>query len=116
MDLGAPISYLVLAEGTPVLARDGTTTLGAVRRVLAVPEDDIFDGLIIDTADGERFVDAEGVRDLHEHGVILDLDNAHDLHAPTASPAAMAATPDDSVSSPVRDRLRRAWDMISGNY
>lgn len=99
-----------------MFAKDGNTKLGAVKRVLAVPEDDIFDGLILDTPDGDRFVDAEGVRDLHEHGVVLDLDNADDLHAPTDSPAAMAASPDDTVSSPVRDRLRRAWDMVSGNY
>lgn len=116
MDLGAPISYLVLAEGTPVFARDGSTSLGSVRRVLAVPEDDIFDGLILHTPDGDRFVDSEGVRDIHERGVVLDLDSAHDLHAPTPSPAAMEVHPEDTVGSPVRDRLRRAWDMISGNY
>jgi hypothetical protein len=116
MDLGAPISYLVLTEDTPVYARDGTTELGSVKRVLAVPEEDVFDGLLIHTPDGERFVDADGVRDIHEHGVVLDFADGHDLHEPTASPAVMEAGPDDAIGSPVRDRLRRAWNLISGNY
>ncbi len=118
MDLGAPASYLTLAEDTTVLAADGETELGTVARVLALPEDDIFDGLILDTPEGERFVDAEGVREIHEHGVVLDLapGDAGELHAPTANPAAMEAGPEDTTGGPVADRLRRAWDLISGNY
>lgn len=118
MDLGAPISYLVLVEDTPVYASDGQTEIGTVLRVLAVPDDDIFDGLILDTPEGERFVDAEGVRDIHERGVVLDLgpEEAHQLHPPTANAATMEAGPEDTTGGPVADRLRRAWDLISGNY
>ncbi len=118
MDLGAPTSYLALAEGTPVYASDAQTELGAVTRVLAVPDDDIFDGLILETPDGDRFVDADGVRDIHERGVVLDLGpgDAHQLHAPTANAAVMEAGPEDTTGGPVADRLRRAWDLISGNY
>ncbi len=35
-DRGAPISYMVLEEGTPVFSRDGER-IGEVRRVLAAP-------------------------------------------------------------------------------
>jgi hypothetical protein len=49
VDLGAPSSYLELAEGTRVLTSD-RTQLGRVKRVLAVEEKDIFDGLASSTA------------------------------------------------------------------
>jgi hypothetical protein len=120
-DLGDPISYLVLEPGTPVLSADGER-LGKVKRVLAVPDDDIFDGLILDTPDGDRFVDAEHVGRLHERGAVLDLaaGDAHHLPEPTAAPAAMEVTPDDAAGrgagGELGAALRRAWDRISGNY
>jgi hypothetical protein len=120
-DPGAPISYLALAEGTPALSADGER-IGEVKRVLALPEDDIFDGLILDTADGDRFVDAEHVSDLYERAAVLDLraDDAGHLPEPTENPAAMEATPDDVAEDApgyeLRRALRGAWDRISGNY
>lgn len=117
-DLGAPISYLVLAPGTPVLSSDGAS-LGAVKRVLAAEEQDIFDGLILDTPDGDRFVDADHVAELHERGAILDVraEDARHLPEPTAGPAAMSVSPDDAAGGhELGDALRRAWDRISGNY
>jgi hypothetical protein len=48
-DLGAPGSYLTLAEGTRVLSADGRE-LGRVRRVFADPEVDVFDGFVIQPA------------------------------------------------------------------
>lgn len=119
-DLGAPISYLVCREGTSVLSTDGQP-LGEVKRVLAVPDDDIFDGLILDTPDGERFVDADHVRAMHERGVVLDLAgaDAHHLPEPTPAPAVLEATPDDvaeDTGSELGRTLRNAWNKISGNY
>ena len=57
MDLGDPVSYLVLAEGVPVMSSDGQQ-IGTVEHVLAVPEADVFDGVIVDTGDGHCFADA----------------------------------------------------------
>jgi hypothetical protein len=118
---GAPISYLALAEGTPVLDADGDS-VGRVKRVLALPDDDIFDGLLLETPDGERFVDAPHVASLHERAVVLDLGAADARHLPEPSPgpAVMEATPDDvSEDTPgyeLKRALRAAWDRISGNY
>jgi hypothetical protein len=120
-DPGAPISYLALAEGTPALSADGER-IGEVKRVLALPDDDIFDGLILDTADGDRFVDAEHVADLYERAAVLDLraDDVGHLPEPTENPAAMEATPDDVAEDApgyeLRRALRGAWNRISGNY
>ena len=38
------------------------------------------------------------------------------LPEPSANPAAMSATPDDTAESDLERKLRRAWDLISGNY
>jgi uncharacterized protein YrrD len=120
MDLGAPGSYLTLAAGVPVYSSDGQR-LGEVEHVLAEPEKDIFDGIVFDASPlpgGHRFVDAPEVDEIYEHGVVLALDRdaAEHLHQPGPNPAAMSATPDDVTESQLERKLRRAWDMISGNY
>jgi hypothetical protein len=117
MDLGAPGSYMTLTPGVPVLSSDGQR-LGTVAHVLAEPEQDIFDGIVIDTAAGNRFVDAPEVYAIHEGGVVLGIDEAAagGLPEPSANPAAMAAGPDDTAEGELERKLRRAWDLISGNY
>jgi hypothetical protein len=121
-DRGAPLSYLVLAEHTPVYSSDGER-LGEVKRVLADEEADIFDGLIVDTADGDRFVDAPHVDELYERAVVLKLtaDEARrHMPEPTPNPAYMEPTPDDIAGDTTEDtiafKLQRAWARISGNY
>ena len=121
-DLGAPSSYRALAEGTPVYARGGEK-LGAVEHVLADEDTDIFDGLVIDTSvlpGGHRFVDAPQVESIHERGVVLALDSAaaERLPEPSENPATMEAGPndlaDEGTDEDLEDKLRRAWDVISG--
>jgi hypothetical protein len=118
-DSGNPISYQVLEAGTPVCSSDGEV-LGKVAHVLSVPEEDVFDGIVIamhDGPDGHRFADAEDISAIHERAVTLKLDIAacRDLPAPSANPAVMTDDPADS-SSGLSNKLRRAWDLISGNY
>ena len=118
---GAPIAYMVLAEGTRVEGNDGGE-VGTVKRVLADEAADIFDGLILETPDGDRFVDAPHVGDLYERLVVLDISarDASRLPEPTASPATVDLTAEDvaedSAGDKVRDAARRAWDRISGKY
>ncbi len=117
-DRGAPISYLVLQPGTPVVTRDGEP-VGTVKRVLALPEEDVFDGLILDTPGGARFVDAEGVAEIYERAVVLALSagEAEDLPDPEAAPAQLEVDPDTAAGrTTAGDRIRRVWDLISGNY
>jgi uncharacterized protein YrrD len=116
MDLGAPGSYMTLAEGVPVYSSDGRR-LGIVEHVLAEPDKDIFDGIVID-AGGHRFVDAPEVESIHEKGVVLTLDatSAERLPEPGANPATMSVDPDDAVEGELERKLRRAWDVISGRY
>jgi uncharacterized protein YrrD len=110
MDLGNPVSYLVLAHGTAVIAQDGQQ-IGTVEHVLADEEADVFDGVIVHVHGGHRFADAEQIAEIHERGVVLNVDAAA-LPEPSANPAALAADPADTTG----DKLRRAWDYLSGNY
>jgi sporulation protein YlmC with PRC-barrel domain len=75
MDEGLPIAYEVLEKDVPVIASDGTQ-VGTVEHVVAVPERDIFHGLVITTPQhGKRFVEAADVASLHERGVDLRIDS-----------------------------------------
>ena len=118
-DLGAPSSYLAVQPGVPVYSSDGEK-LGEVEHVLAVPDDDIFDGIVLDTSvlpGGHRFVDAPEVAEIYERGVVLSIDAAaaERLPEPSANPGALEVGPGDMVKGG-HEKLRRAWDLISGNY
>src|SRR5258706_207827 len=68
MDLGEPVSYLVVEPGTDVYSADGAR-VGTLQHVLADEENDIFDGIVIDTERGPgalRFADAPDVDELWE--------------------------------------------------
>jgi hypothetical protein len=117
-DLGAPISYLALEEGTAVFAADGEE-VGQVAHVLAAEEEDIFDGIVISHGLGRHtFADAEQVGAIHERGVTLTLTaaEAETLPEPAENPAVMHDDPSESEGSSLSDKLRRAWDLLSGNY
>lgn len=120
MDLGNPASYLVLADGTPVLSSDGHE-LGTVEHVLADADADVFDGVIVDMRAGpgrHRFADADQVDAIYERGVVLSLNAAaaKRLPEPSENPATLAADPNDTTPEGLDDKLRRAWDYLSGNY
>ncbi len=121
-DLGAPTSYFLLEEGTPVYSSDGEQ-LGEVEHLLADTEADIFDGIVVDRSvlpGGHRFVDASQVDRIYERGVVLSLDAAaaQRLPEPSANPAALEVTGEDLVErewdDEIEAKLKRAWDRISG--
>lgn len=70
IDRGAPISYLILNAGTPVYASDDER-IGEVKRVNADESVDIFDGIVVGTSDGDRYVVAADVEGLYERAVVL---------------------------------------------
>jgi uncharacterized protein YrrD len=120
-ELGQPASYLSLGKGAEVYSSDGTK-LGEVEHVLADPEADIFDGIVLDTSvlpGGHRFVDAAQVDEVFERGVLLTVDRAaaESLPEPSENPASMEVTADDVAErdeGELKRKLQRAWDVISG--
>ncbi|HTU95178.1 MAG TPA: PRC-barrel domain-containing protein [Solirubrobacteraceae bacterium] len=120
MDVGQPISYQVLEKGTPVYSADGEK-IGIVGHVLAVEDEDVFDGIVISEhvfSSGHRFADADEIARIGEHGVLLTLDReaSRRLPEPSKNPAVMRDDPAESRADARRDKLRRAWDYVSGNY
>ena len=95
--IGAPQSYLVLKDETPVYDRSGAR-VGVVSHVLADDREDIFHGLIIKTPAGHRFAGADLIDGIYEHAVIV------------AVPAAQL--PEPSEDAKPDSPLRRAWDWL----
>jgi hypothetical protein len=108
MERGAPISYLVLEKGTPVESSDGVS-LGTVRAVQQVPVKDVFDGIVIDTPAGRRFVDGPEVAQIYENLVVLGIDAAEaaELPKPGQNPAAMKLADLSGAGDAARRLMRR---------
>jgi hypothetical protein len=81
MDEGHPISFRVLARGTPVWSSDDQE-IGTVDSVLATDREDIFDGIVVRTSAGRRFVDAPEVARIAEHRVTLSITSAEASQLP----------------------------------
>jgi sporulation protein YlmC with PRC-barrel domain len=104
-DAGLPIAYEALASGTPVHDRDGKQ-VGTIEKVLADEQEDVFDGLVIRTSRGMRFIDAPDVGHIAERRVDLKLTEAEVAEQPeheTGGPVYRADVP----SSRWQDLLRR---------
>ncbi len=82
-DDGPAISYLALRRGTRVRGSDGVE-VGRVRRVQNNEREHIFDGIVVDTRRGRRFIDAPEVAHIAERAVTLTIaaDAVLDLPVP----------------------------------
>ena len=80
-DHGHAIGYKVLRRGTPVRTSDGVE-IGKVRRVQDNAREHLFDGIVIDTRDGRRFVDAPEIGRIFERAVVLTITAAEAADLP----------------------------------
>jgi hypothetical protein len=111
MDEGLPIAYEVLDRGVPVYASGGEL-VGTVDHVVAAPEEDIFHGIVLGGERGKRFVAADQIASLHEHGVDLRIDFAE----ASALPEPEGGAPAWRVNEPgVKPRKwQRFVDLVTG--
>jgi hypothetical protein len=113
-DLGRPVAYTALVDGTPVYDPDGER-IGVVECVLADERHDIFHGIVLHTVPlpgRHLYADADQIVALHERGVVLAA-GREALHEPR-EPERRRVRPDGSaVESPLEARLRRAWDWLT---
>jgi hypothetical protein len=119
MEYGEPTSYAALEEGCEVVSSDGEK-VGTVQHVLADEQEDVFDGIVIDTQlgpGGMHFVDAPQVSECFERAVQLTIPASEvpELPKPTPNPAVMESHGVEDSESPLKAKLHRAWDLISGN-
>jgi hypothetical protein len=80
-DDGPALSYLALPRGVAVHAADGTR-VGTVHRALDNEREHIFDGIVLDTPAGRRFVDAPEVARIAERRVTLTITAAEAAELP----------------------------------
>lgn len=118
-DLGAPRSYLAVEPGTAVYSSDGEQ-VGEVQHVLADEDHDLFDGVVIDARalpGGLRFADAGQVAQIFERGVVLALTSAQaeELPEPSENPGVLEVTGVEDVDrTELEEKLRRAWELVTG--
>jgi hypothetical protein len=113
-DDGLSISFKVLRRGTPVRSADGVK-LGTVRRVQEAKRENIFDGIVIDTSKGKRFVDAPEVARIAERGVTVTFSAAeadeHLSDVESRIAARLQGTKTARRAKRLRKRARDAWDQ-----
>lgn len=99
-DDGTPIAYSALAKGVPMVTSSGQE-FGTVEHVLQVPEEDLFDGIVVRTSRGLRFVDRDQVDDISTARVRCSItdEDADALPAPEGAPTYEADPLDDSGRS-----------------
>ena len=111
-DDGDAIGYKVLRRGTPVRSADGVE-VGTVRRVQDNAREHIFDGIVIDTRDGQRFVDAPEVARIYERAVVLTI-TAEEARALPEQDSAVAKRMKNATTTRRMKRfgasLRDRWD------
>ncbi len=103
------ISYQAVPAGVPVLTATGHE-IGTLEHVLQIPEEDLFDGLVVATKDGLRFVDADQVQVITTSYVrsTLDDDAAAHLPAPDGAPVYHVDALQDTGAN-LGDRLGRLF-------
>ena len=81
-----PIAYTGLQPGTPVQTSDGHH-FATVEAVLVDEKVSVFDGIVVKTAEGTRFVDADLIDSIHTTHVrtTLSAERAVNLPLPDAS-------------------------------
>jgi|SRR3954452_23028559 hypothetical protein len=100
-----PIAYTALQPGTPVRTSDGHQ-FATVQAVLVDEKVSVFDGIVVQTVEGERFVDADQIGSIYTTHVRTTLSRGQ---------AANLSTPDGSTLIDIKparsmaDRLGRVF-------
>jgi hypothetical protein len=92
-DSAEPVSYEGVPTGVPLLSSTGQQ-FGTLEKVLEIPSEDLFDGVIVKTDHGRRFVDRDQIIEITTKYIRCSLsDNeAADLPEPSGTAAYDADT------------------------
>ena len=109
MDTEAAVSYQAAVPGSPVLARSGRE-IGTLEHVLEVPSLDLFDGIVIATDWGLRFIDADRVELITICNIRCNLDEAEANQLPPPDGAAVWQVSSlDEIGDSLHERLGRMF-------
>src|SRR5882757_6553646 len=79
-----PVSYEGVPIGVPLLSSTGRQ-FGTLVKVLEIPSQDVFDGVIVKTSHGRRFVDRDQITEITTQYIKCDLDDAAAASLPEPS-------------------------------
>lgn len=81
------VAYSAVGHGTEVRSSDGKV-VGTVERVLNIPDLDLFDGIVVETPAGDRFVDRDQIARITNMAVYcaITADEAATLPVPDGAP------------------------------
>jgi len=99
-----PIAYTALQPGTPVQTSDGQS-FATVESVLVDELVSVFDGIVVQTAEGPRFVDADEIDTIHTTYVRTKL---------SPQQAAELPPPDGSSLIEIKPRRGRLGRLFRG--
>ncbi len=103
------VSFRAAVPGTPVLTRTGTE-IGTLEHVLMVPDTDTFDGIVIATEWGLRFIDAGQIDLITIRHVQCRLDDAQAARlAPPDGTAVYRVSALDEIGDSLHERLGRMF-------
>jgi hypothetical protein len=109
MTEGTPIAYEAAQRGTPVLSSSGAR-IGTLEHVLAVSDLDIFEGIVVATHQGLRFIDADHIAQITTTHILCSLtdEQAAQLPPPSGPPVYSVDALADSGHD-LHDVLRRVF-------
>jgi hypothetical protein len=83
-DTADPVSYEGVPLGVPLLSSSGQQ-FGTLVKVLEIPEEDLFDGVIVKTDHGRKFVDRDQIVEITTEFIKCDLDDNAAANLPEPS-------------------------------
>jgi hypothetical protein len=83
-DEAQPVSYEGVPLGVPLLSSTGQQ-FGTLAKVLEIPSEDLFDGVIVNTDHGRRFVDRDQISEITTEYIKCDLDDLATTRLPEPS-------------------------------
>jgi hypothetical protein len=109
METETALSYQAAVPGTPVFTRSGKE-IGTLEHVLEVPGLDLFDGIVVATDWGLRFIDAGQIEMITITNVRCRLDDAEAASLPPPDGAAVyRVSALDEIGDSLHERLGRMF-------
>src|ERR1700759_945381 len=104
-----PVSYEGVPLGVPLLSSNGRQ-FGTLVKVLEIPSEDLFDGVIVQVGHAHRFVDRDQIAEITTEYIKCDLDDAAiaSLPEPSGTPA-FDANPEYGQGHSFRDWVHRTF-------
>jgi len=103
------VSYEAAVPGSPVLSSSGKE-IGTLEHVLEVPELDLFDGIVVATDWGLRFIDADQVELITVRHIRCRLDDAAAARLPPPDGTAVyRVNALDEIGDSLHERLGRMF-------